>query len=43
MPPLLWKAIYCALGDVGSFGGVNPLSEAAKRLIAELNKSLVAT
>ena len=43
MPLLLRKAIYYALGEVESFGGIKPLFEAAKRLIASLNKSLVAT
>lgn len=43
MPPLLWKGIYYSLGEVGIFGDKNPLFEAAKRLIAGLNKSLVAT
>jgi len=43
MPPLLWKGICYAFGEMGSFGSINPLFEAAKMLIAGLNKSLVAT
>lgn len=43
MPLLLRKTIYSALGEVESFGSIKPLFEAAKRLIAGLNKSLVAT
>jgi len=43
MPQLLLAAICCPHGELGISGGINPLFEAAKRHIADLSRSQVAT